>query len=118
MNIGSPGLGGWVSDQSGEHKIQLSEQKGSIKVNRTLIRMGNYKQLVYYWFPSRGRILTKVYELKLYNFWDALTRQRTDGALVRVLTPVYPGETSALAEKRLEGFVQKVVPVLDEFLPQ
>ena len=80
--------------------------------------MGDHKQLVYYWFPSRGRILTNAYELKLYTFWDALTRQRTDGALVRVLTPVYPDEKLALAEERLQGFVSQVVPLLDEFLPQ
>jgi hypothetical protein len=26
----------------------------------------------------RDRVLTNAWELKLYNFWDALTRQRTD----------------------------------------
>jgi exosortase D (VPLPA-CTERM-specific) len=110
--------GGWVSEQSGELEIPLGLQNRSIRVNRTVIRMGDYKQLVYYWFPSRGRILTNAYELKLYTFWDALTRQRTDGALVRVLTPVYPYEKLALAEERLQGFVSQVVPLLDEFLPQ
>ena len=49
----------------------------------------DFKQLSYYWFPQRGRILTNAYQLKLYTFWDALTQQRTDGALVRVITPVY-----------------------------
>jgi hypothetical protein len=35
-----------------------------------------------------------------WTFRDALTRQRTDGALVRVITPVYPGEGPEDAEKR------------------
>ncbi len=75
------------------------------------------RRLMYYWFPARGRILTNLFQLKFYNFWDALTRQRTDGALVRLTTPVYPSESVARAEKRLETFAGKVVPLLGEFLP-
>lgn len=41
---------------------------------------GSVRQLAYFWFPMRGRTLTSAWEMKLYNFWDALTRQRTDGA--------------------------------------
>lgn len=110
--------GGWVSEQSGEQDIPLASENRSMRVNRTLIRMGDYRQLVYYWFPSRGRLLTNAYQLKLYTFWDALTQQRTDGAIVRVITPVYPNERIMQAEERLQEFVQKVVPFLDEFLPQ
>jgi EpsI family protein len=60
-----------------------------MKVNRAFMQKDDFKQLSYYWFPQRGRILTNAYQLKLYTFWDALTQQRTDGALVRVITPVY-----------------------------
>jgi hypothetical protein len=48
----------------------------------------------------------------------ALTRQRTDGALVRLITPVYPNEEVADADKRLAAFTQEIVPVLNEFLPK
>jgi EpsI family protein len=63
-------------------------------------------------------VLTNAWELKLYNFWDALTRQRTDGALVRLITPLYPGEDVADADKRLVSFTQAIVPVLNEYLPK
>jgi len=49
---------------------------------------------------------------------DALARQRTDGALVRLITPVYEFEELAQAEARLQGFMGKVVPILGEFLPE
>jgi EpsI family protein len=62
--------------------------------------------------------MTNAWELKLYNFWDALTRQRTDGALVRLITPVYPNEDLPQAGARLAAFTQAIVPVLDEFLPK
>ena len=79
---------------------------------------GASRQLVFFWFPQRDRVLTNAWELKLYNFWDALTRQRTDGALVRLITPVYPDEDAAKAEQRLTAFTKEIVPVLNEFLPK
>ena len=62
--------------------------------------------------------MTNAWELKLYNFWDALTRQRTDGALVRLITPVYPNEDVGKAEERLTAFAVQIVPVLNEYLPK
>jgi EpsI family protein len=76
------------------------------------------RNLVYYWFPQRGRILTNLYQVKLYNFWDALTRHRTDGALVRLITPVYQGEAPGEAEARLQGFTRQIMPVLERYLPK
>jgi EpsI family protein len=55
--------------------------------------------------------------LKLFTFWDALTRQRTDGALVRLITPIYDSEEVADAEQRLQAFTMEIVPVLDQFIP-
>jgi len=48
---------------------------------------------------------------------DAIFKQRTDGALVRLTTPLYPGESEHDAEKRLQDFIQVVVPKLTAYLP-
>jgi hypothetical protein len=48
---------------------------------------------------------------------DALTRQRTDGALVRVITPVYEFEELQDAEERLQAFTREVATVLAQFIP-
>jgi EpsI family protein len=58
-----------------------------------------------------------MFQLKAYTFLDALTRQRTDGALVRLITPVYDSEQAQDAEARLQRFSQEFVPVLTGFLP-
>jgi len=87
-------------------------------VNKAFMEQGAAKQLSYFWFPQRDRVLTNAWELKIYNFWDALTRQRTDGALIRLITPVYPNEDLTQAEARLTAFTQAIVPVLNEFLPK
>lgn len=89
-----------------------------MRVNRAFMHKSGYKQLSYYWFPQRGRILTNVYQLKIFAFWDALTKHRTDGALVRLITPVYEFEEVDDADTRLQGFMREVVPILAQFLPE
>ena len=109
---------GWSFDQSGTVKVTgMPGNKRTMEVNRAVMQLGRNKQITYYWFPVRGRILNNAYQLKIYNFWDALTRHRTDGALVRLVTPVYKDETLKDTEKRLQNFVREVEPVLEEYLP-
>ena len=109
---------GWSFNQSGTVKItNVPGKYGTYEVNRAVMQLGQNRQITYYWFPARGRILHNAYQLKIYNFWDALTKQRTDGALVRLITRVYENENQADAEKRLQNFVRDVAPVLEEYIP-
>ncbi|MEA5112580.1 MAG: VPLPA-CTERM-specific exosortase XrtD [Geobacteraceae bacterium] len=108
---------GWDFRESGAASIPESAGT-TMQVSKAFMEKSGVRQLVYYWFPQRGRILTNLYQIKLYNFWDALTRQRTDGALVRIISPVYDNETPADTEARLQGFTKEIVPVLNTFLPR
>jgi EpsI family protein len=109
---------GWVFENSGT--LVLQAQAGirkSMRIRRAFIEKNGARELTYYWFPQRGRVLTNMFELKAFAFYDALSKRRTDGALVRLITPVYPSERPQDAEARLQGFTRRVVPVLDAFLP-
>jgi exosortase D (VPLPA-CTERM-specific) len=109
---------GWSFNQSGTVKIAgVPGNNGTYEINRAVMQFGRNRQLSYYWFPVRGRILYNAYQLKIYNFWDALTQQRTDGALVRLITEVYEDEELEDAEKRLQNFVRDIAPVLEEYIP-
>ena len=107
---------GWEFEESGAVAVPLAA--GSMRVSRAYMEKGGGRQLTYYWFPQRGRVLTNLWQLKLYTLWDAITRRRTDGALVRVITPLYGSERPADAEARLQGFTREVVPVLARFIPR
>ena len=87
-------------------------------VNRAVIKLGDQRQLVYYWFQQRDRILTNEYLVKWYIFWDALTRNRTDGSLIRLVTPVPEAEDIATADFRMQQFLQDADPALSYFLPR
>jgi EpsI family protein len=110
---------GWTFEESGLVSIPIENREGNrtIRVNRAFMEKDGQKQLTYYWFPQRGRIPGNLFELKFFVFWDAITQRRTDGALVRVITPVMPSERVEDAEKRVQSFVQQAVPILDGYLP-
>jgi hypothetical protein len=53
----------------------------------------------------------------MYLLWDSITIGRTDGALVRLTTPIMPGETEADAEARLQEMFGETVDILPRFVP-
>jgi exosortase D (VPLPA-CTERM-specific) len=88
-----------------------------LTVNRVVIRLGNRRELIYYWFQQRGRVLTNEYAVKWYLLWDALIRNRTDGALVRLMTPIPQSGDVAAVEAELAEFAAAVAPTLTPYVP-
>ena len=110
--------GGWQIKGSSTKEIRdVMIGDAPLNVNRFLIRRGDVAQLVYYWFQGRNRINTNEYMVKWYLFWDAITKQRTDGALVRLTIYVPQGGDIAEADKRLTSFLRGIVNSLPEFIP-
>jgi len=108
--------GGWEITSLEEKKIG-PEAGFPLTVNRAVIQKGTDERVVYYWFQQRGRILTNEYLVKYYLFWDALTKNRTDGALVRLTAPVPKGKSAADVDRRLVEFAGEVRPILARFIP-
>ena len=110
--------GGW--EISSFDHLDLPASSGmvrSLHVNRALIQKDRQKQIVLYWFKQRDRILSNEYLVKLFLFWDSLTRGRTDGALVRIASLVGPGETEDIVDQRLLRFVSTIEPELNRYVP-
>lgn len=114
--------GGWEMTQFDEAALTL-DQPGAppgaapMTVNRTVIQKGEQRQLVYYWFSQRGRVMTSELAVKWYILLDGITRDRSDGALVRLVTPVPPGSDIALADRRLTAFLNTIAPQLRRHVP-
>jgi exosortase D (VPLPA-CTERM-specific) len=110
--------GGWEITDLTQHSVDGATVAGRpLWVNRVVIQKGDDEQLVYYWFQQRGRVVTNEYLVKWYLFWDALTRNRTDGALVRVMTNVNPGRNLAEADIRLSSFASSAAAQLEDYIP-
>lgn len=110
--------GGWRVETIDQHEVPNVRADGSAqRVNRAVISMGDERQLVYYWFAQRGRNLTNEFAVKWYIFWDGLTMNRTDGALVRLTTYVGDADQLPKADARLQAFMRDIDPKLSYHLP-
>ena len=112
-----PGDGWRITDFSQRMIEGLRHNGQPLEVNRAIISKGDAKQLVYYWFWQRGRWLTNEYAVKWFIFWDALTRNRTDGALIRLVVTLGDGERISEGDERLEQFLRDLYPRLKPFIP-
>jgi exosortase D (VPLPA-CTERM-specific) len=108
--------GGWVIKSFEQRELSAGGQP--LHANRAVIELGRERQVVYYWFQQRGRDITNEYLVKWYIFWDALTRNRTDGALVRIIAPVMPGMDEARADAAVAQFARAALPNLKSYVPE
>jgi exosortase D (VPLPA-CTERM-specific) len=109
--------GGWMIDELSLVDVADAGPEGSLRVNRALISFGQQRMLVYYWFSQRGRVVTSEYLAKWYIFRDSLMLNRTDGALVRVMTPVTEVTDIEAADARLQDFIRVAAPRLSYHVP-
>ncbi len=86
--------GGWQFDSSGTVRGAVPGAPGT-EINRVVVEKGFERQLILYWYQERGRVVASEYAAKGYLVWDAMTRNRSDGALVRISTPVVGSEEEA-----------------------
>ena len=111
--------GGWRIESVTQRLVpEIAVASGeSLQVNRVVIAKGQIRQVVYYWFAQRGRNLTNEYLVKWFLFWDGMIRNRTDGALVRLVTPLRANEDVGIADKRLTSLLQKIYPTIGRYIP-
>jgi exosortase D (VPLPA-CTERM-specific) len=110
--------GGWNIQSLDQIPIDADNDKThTFMVNRALIQKGEDKQLVYYWFRQRGRNITDEYQSKWYLFWDGLTMNRTDGALIRLMIDVSPNQDIEFYDKQLADFLGVLMPQIIRFVP-
>lgn len=110
-----PGAG-WTFDS--HRYVTLTDVNGkSFRVGEYLISNGETRQFVVYWYQAHGRSIPNEYVARAYMVADAIRMNRTDGALVRVITQIAPTETVADARKRVVRFTSLMAPQLPRFIP-
>jgi EpsI family protein len=110
-----PGAG-WTFAASSKIYLQ-SPQLKNYAVGEYVITNGTAKQVVLYWYLAHGRSIANDYVAKAYMMADAIRWNRTDGALVRLVTPIGPNETLASAQTRVFKFANRLAPMLPSFIP-
>jgi EpsI family protein len=83
---------------------------------RAVIAHGDARQLTYFWYQSRGRVLARNHEVILYRMLDRATRHRTDGALMRFTVPIHDGDVET-AESAFRDLAGKIAPHVGSYVP-
>jgi len=108
---------GWSPTESSQVQIQRPDGQ-SVMVNRYVIAKGLDKQLVLYWYQAHDRVVASEYWAKYFLVKDSIQLNRTDGSLVRVITPIVSGESADQAQQRAVRFAQIALGKLDSFIPR
>lgn len=111
-----PGAG-WTPIESGSTRIRKDDGT-YIQVNRYVIAQEADRSFVLYWYQAHGRVTASEYWAKFYLIADALRTNRTDGALLRIVTPIATNGNEQAAQERALAFTHQVLPLLDRYIPR
>jgi len=108
---------GWYPLEASRINLSLPGH-APFPVNRYLIAKGTDRQLVLYWYWAHDRGVASEYWAKFYLVADSVRLHRSDGALVRVTTPLAQDEKPDEAQARLLSFTAGFFPLLDQYIPR
>lgn len=107
---------GWTPLTSGRLRIQ-NPDGSTMTVNRYIVGKGLSRALVLYWYQAHGHVTASEYWAKLRLVEDAISLNRTDGALVRVVVP-FTNEDVRPAQQTALAFIGQIQPMLDHYIPR
>lgn len=109
-----PGAG-WVMKEP--EKIQITTDSGkTFEANRFIIENGIFSEILIYWYQGRGRAVASEYDDKVYTVLDSITRRRSDGSMVRVMTSV--GNSELESTEEAVKLSARLAENLGEFVPE
>jgi EpsI family protein len=109
-----PGAGWVLSDHQ---LIDIKTSAGStITANRYTIENGIYRQVMIYWYQGRGQTEASEYSDKFRTIVDSITRSRSDGAMIRVMTTSGGDEQAAV--RAVYDLASRLSEQLSPFIPE
>jgi exosortase D (VPLPA-CTERM-specific) len=88
-----------------------------LKANRILSTKGDRKAITYYWLKQGSTSYNQEFITRLNLIKFSLLENRTDGALIRLVTDVMAGESLEAAESRLMRFSPDFVSIIPTYVP-
>ena len=110
--------GGWEMEEI--VRVDIGQKLGiaeAFEINRAVIQRGEQRLLVFYWFEQYGGRTASDLAAKAALIQYGFFYNRTDGSLIRAITPMQPGESVPTAEARLLDFTAPMIGVISNFVP-
>jgi EpsI family protein len=93
----------------------LPQENATVK--RVVIAKNTARQLVYYWYQSRGRVISTDWKKIVYVGLDRARRNRTDGSLVRFTIPIVRND-EARADAAFRDLAPRILTLLPAYVPE
>jgi len=110
---------GWdiIDSQTVPLGIDGVPNPGSATAKRLIIAKGETRRLVYYWYQSRGRVISEDWKKIVYVGLDRALRSRTDGSLVRFTVPIQQNDVAA-SDAAFHDLAPQILENLSAFVPE
>ena len=108
---------GWYPIDSSRVTLSFSGYRPFL-VNRYIISKGEDRQMVIYWYLAHDRAVASEYWARYYLFADSVKMNRSDGSMIRLVTPLDPRETIEAAQQRAVSLAGNIVPLISRYVPQ
>lgn len=107
--------GGWEPLEARRVFIPLNQGERKIEANRYVLQKDSHQQVVTYWYHSQGTAIASEVDAKVQLVKNAIVHNRTDGALIRLTSPVF-GSIEDTFQRQVH-YIQVMYPLLSTFLP-
>ena len=102
--------GGWeIWDYE---SVELPLDGGTATINKYYIQQGRDRQIVYYWYQTKDRVIASEYYAKICMVVDAVLKGRTAGSIIRMTMPDAPW-----AHEEGPAFAARMIPLMRQRLP-
>ncbi len=105
---------GWQPIDISEISISIGSRE--IPMMKMIVEKHSQKMVTLYWYQSGNRAVANEYMQRLYFIHDSLRYNRTNAAFLR-FTSLVSNNDNKRTELLMEDFINKVIPVLDGYLP-
>jgi EpsI family protein len=102
---------GWTPEGSSVSAISVPGEAKPIPINRYIVRHGEERSLVLYWYATAHHTIANEYASKLYLMYEGLRYRRSDEAVYRVIRPIAPNDLTDPDEYAAE-FIRAFYPTL------
>ena len=96
-------------------KVQLGSE--TIELGQVVRATPECRRGVLYWYDVNGRVVDSMYLAKGYMVWDALTRRRTNGAVVMIAWDCHDGRDPVTSQEKAIAFARAILPLLPHYIP-
>jgi EpsI family protein len=97
--------------------IQLQVGARTVELGQVMQVRPNSSRGVLFWYDLNGRVSSSMYRAKQYMVWDALTRGRTNGAVVMIEWESADNRDAESSRMKAAAFAQSILPLLPTFIP-